>query len=489
MLLVLGPAVLLLAIACETLWRNRYMPQWVARKVLHVGAVGACALVPFWLEDLALLRIIVIVCELVLIWLVLKGHLFEHKGGQRSWGIVLFPFAYLILLFLEQERWLIALPMTILAFSDAIAAAVGNLWGRDGHRLTGDPKTVIGSAGFFITTLILLLAFPSFTGLLTGMSGWQTWAFLITITLMLTAMEAMGSRGWDNFFIPLAAWLLIRELDALPMVLRDELATAIGIAMILAMAFLFLTVRMGWLRTGGAIAAALIGLWVIYFAGQAWLIPLFLFLMASTFIGRMYGKTANLADSKHGKARDAIQVLCNGAIYAAIPAILDHPLASVAMAASIAISAADTWASEIGIAFRGTTRDIIGWNKVPPGLSGGISLAGSAGALVGSFVFGLLGAGLVRMMEFFWPMVLLITVSGVAGMLLDSVLGSRFQRKYMLEDGTVSDRPLIAARLVPGRRSLNNDLVNLLSNGIITGAVILLLELMHGWPHPLAGIP
>ena len=41
-LLVLGAWVAVLTVAMETLDRRRVFPQWLARKVLHVGAVGAC---------------------------------------------------------------------------------------------------------------------------------------------------------------------------------------------------------------------------------------------------------------------------------------------------------------------------------------------------------------------------------------------------------------------------------------------------------------
>jgi len=63
-------------------------------------------------------------------------------------------------------------------------------------------------------------------------------------------------------------------------------------------------------------------------------------------------------------------------------------------------------------------------------------------------------------------------------MLLDSVLGSAFQARYNLQ-GQASDVPPPGEHNTPqkGWSWLTNDLVNLLSNLLITAAVLYM-----GWP-------
>ena len=142
-LLVLGLVVAFLTAAMETLARREVFPQWLCRKVLHLGAVGACAVAPLLLDDIKVLTLIVAVTSLLLFALVGSGMLFREDGGRRSWGIALFPLPYLALLLIFPEvadRWLIALPMLLLAVSDAFAAVVGTLFRTPSFTLTGDRK-------------------------------------------------------------------------------------------------------------------------------------------------------------------------------------------------------------------------------------------------------------------------------------------------------------------------------------------------------------
>jgi len=90
------------------------------------------------------------------------------------------------------------------------------------------------------------------------------------------------------------------------------------------------------------------------------------------------------SDEKHGKGRDYVQVLCNGLPYAFLAAFAENlPLESlILMSVSIAIATSDTWSSEIGMYFRGTTIDILKLRKQPPGISGGISGVGTLGGFV-----------------------------------------------------------------------------------------------------------
>ncbi|MBL7728206.1 MAG: DUF92 domain-containing protein, partial [Dinghuibacter sp.] len=126
---------------------------------------------------------------------------------------------------------------------------------------------------------------------------------------------------------------------------------------------------------------------------------------------------------------------------------------------------------EAGGYWKGRTVDILSFKKVSPGLSGGISwpgtLAGMAGAAllagVTSWAFGL-GTGLF----------LAIGAAGVAGMLLDSVLGSVLQRKYQLPGGTIVEEAQPGAVLIKGKNWCSNDMVNILSTAITTALFVAL---------------
>jgi hypothetical protein len=77
--------------------------------------------------------------------------------------------------------------------------------------------------------------------------------------------------------------------------------------------------------------------------------------------------------------------------------------------------------------YRGQTYDILRWQKITPGLSGGVSVVGTLAGLPGSAIMVLL-AGLIFPFSWFEQSVLML--GGFGGMLLDSILGSVLQAKY-----------------------------------------------------------
>lgn len=468
-LAILGSVVFLLAVATEMFSRRGILPQWFCRKLLHISAVGACAIAPLWLQDLTILRWIVALVLPLLLYLVATGRLFSEANGRRSWGIVWFTLAYLLLLIFAKDRVFIIVPMAILAISDAVAAIVGQLFARRFFQLTGDRKSLIGSCAFLVTTLLVIWAsqyiFPERWTFMDGLPNklkipledhW-VWSKIGFIALLLTALEALGSKGLDNLLIPLAASLLLEHSLFASSTSGAELWIGLGIGLV----FIWFTVRRKSLTWDGAITAAVMGLWVLFFAGVAFLLPLIFFFVSSTLIGKLTKRREVISDAKHGKARDYRQVLCNGGVYALLSTVVSMPI-EMAMTVSLAVSTADTWASEIGIYFQGRTYDIWRWRPTPVGLSGGISWAGTLGGLAGA-----VATTIVSFASFSFEMaivaVLAFTAAGFLGMLLDSMLGATLQARYRHEEtGAFTDIPTNI--LHSGYRWMSNDAVNLLSN-------------------------
>ncbi len=236
--------------------------------------------------------------------------------------------------------------------------------------------------------------------------------------------------------------------------------------------FVWYTRRRKALSTGGALAAAAVGLWVLWWAGPRWLLPLFFFFVSGTLLGRRTNGRSSAVDTKHGQPRDAWQVLCNGGIYAVLSTLIRvwpaSDIPETLMALSLAVSTSDTWSSEIGQYFRQKTVDILRWKPVPPGLSGGVSGAGTLGGLAGAAAMALLCS--ILMYDGLEPkFVLDITAGGFAGMLSDSLLGAGLQARYQNEPGGAwSDQAGPAGRLYSGLRWMTNDAVNFWSNALTT---------------------
>jgi uncharacterized protein (TIGR00297 family) len=248
--------------------------------------------------------------------------------------------------------------------------------------------------------------------------------------------------------------------------LQDTLQVFLALAG--SLAFGWLTIKRKALLPSGAFAAIGVGLWTWFHAGFMWLFPLFFFFVSSSLLGKIPKKKTEQSDQKEGKPRDWIQVACNGGIYAILASWSDEPRIQVLMLVSIAIGTADTWASEIGMRAGQTTLDLLRLKPVPRGVSGGVSLMGSLGGLLGAIAI----AGFC-----FIPTGSLFTVtdaglivfSGFMGMVLDSILGASIQGRYVQSDGSLGDKP--SSTLANGFRWVDNDLVNLFSNGLLTAIV------------------
>ena len=473
MLLPLAITVLLTTVLCETAARKQWVPYWVARKVLHFIAVGACAVAVLEIERSLLIKIVA-AAEVLLVGLIFANQLLREESGRRAWGIVWFPLAFLVLLVGVQDAHVIAFSMLVLAVCDPAATVAGKLLAKEHYQLTGDPKSLVGNAAFFAGFLLLVWVHLPF-------ATWLGWGNLLALGLILTAAEALGSRGLDNLIVPLlTAWLLT------PMREAPVAANHLLYLVIVALPFCWLLVRRRSLTVGGALTAALLGIVVVVGSGSVkWLLPLFLFLLSSSLIGKVFPAKTAAGDAKQQQPRDATQVLANGAVYGYLAAFswpkegmlyLFMPLTEAWLLIAMATATADTWSSEIGQYFKRPTYDLVKWRKVPAGLSGGVSWVGTLAGLGGSAFIVATCFWLVPYMDF--NLALVIALTGFLGMLLDSALGSLFQAKYQdVATGALSDAPGAGKKLVGGYSWMTNDLVNFLAILIGVGVSDYLLAL------------
>jgi uncharacterized protein (TIGR00297 family) len=230
-----------------------------------------------------------------------------------------------------------------------------------------------------------------------------------------------------------------------------------------------------WTRSltdGGAIAATGVG-WVAVTAGWDWGSMLIVYFVASALVSRAgraekYKRTASIVAK--GGARDAMQVLANGGVFAvgALAMIIQPDVRWMALAAgSLAASASDTWATEVGTLHGGRPRSVVSLRPVPPGTSGGVTPIGSIAAVM--------GAGLVvgLALGFGWPVrvAAVAMVGGLVGAFVDSVLGASLQsRRWCDACECETERTLhdcgAATRLVRGMAWIDNDAVNFITTAL-----------------------
>ncbi len=233
--------------------------------------------------------------------------------------------------------------------------------------------------------------------------------------------------------------------------------------------------RASMLTRGGAIAAATVGALTFGIGGLAPSILLLTFFLSSSLLSRQGSeRKQSLAErSAKGGKRDEWQVLANGAVPALLAVgygLTGQSLWLVGVTGALAASNADTWATEIGVLAHARPRLITNLRAVETGTSGAISLLGSAAALAGALLIGLVAALLGGNIG-------LLYAAGAAGLLasfLDSLLGATVQAQYRCPscDHMTERHPThscgTATELVGGWGWLGNDQVNLAAS--IAGA-------------------
>jgi uncharacterized protein (TIGR00297 family) len=172
----------------------------------------------------------------------------------------------------------------------------------------------------------------------------------------------------------------------------------------------------------------MVGLLVLHGTGWAGGAVLAAFFISSNLVSRTGGRALRTALDPKGDRRDHWQVFANGgpAALVAVAAPADTGLAIWLVTASLAAAASDTWATSIGARSRVPPRLLWSGRRVPAGTSGGVSLAGSAGAAAGAAIVAATGA-VFSGLPFLLPTATLI---GFAGMLVDSLLGGVLQGRF-----------------------------------------------------------
>jgi len=241
----------------------------------------------------------------------------------------------------------------------------------------------------------------------------------------------------------------------------------------------FFAWRVRALSISGAWAATIIGGLIFGLGGLSWAVLLLTFFISSSGLSRAFSRhKANLGDKfAKGAQRDWAQVFANGGMGALLVIIHafypDQFWPWIAYAGAMATVNADTWATELGVLSAKPPRLITTGEIVERGTSGGITFWGTLATLGGAALIALVTT-------LFTPQALIIllvvSLAGLSGSLLDSLLGATVQAIYDCPHCSMETEryPLHSCgRKTVHKRGfhwLNNDLVNLISS--LFGAVV-----------------
>lgn len=234
--------------------------------------------------------------------------------------------------------------------------------------------------------------------------------------------------------------------------------------------------RFRLLTASGALAAFLLGAVTFGLGGWGWAVVLITFFLSSSLLSLFFKKRKKSAESMYSKGgrRDAAQVLANGGLAGLF--VIFHffsPHSWVAWAvfcAALAAANADTWATELGVLNPRKPTLIISGKPAEAGTSGAVSLVGTLASTAGAALIALLSwflkpAGWNALSGF--ELVLWVTLCGLAGSLVDSILGATVQAIYYCDtcQKETEKHPRhgcgTETYLIRGKKWMDNDWVNL----------------------------
>lgn len=441
-----GLAILAVTLFIELAIRKDWLQFFLGRKLLHVFAIGTTA----WMIDRGL-DSYMLGAILIAIGLLLMVVLFKFKWWlqqESSYGIALFPISLGGLLVLGFPAQLVATAAYVLAVSDASAGWIGRKWGSPKYIFLSETKSYQGAIAFFVTALVCMgIRFPD-----VHMGWWILFAFLPTIT------ELFSWRGSDNFFLPIftVGWIQLVQRTS-----HIGSWMWLGIVAVFLIFLAWWVIHKNWLDQTGWWAS----LWVaavLWMSGgwEALFAPVFL-LVAGSVAGRLF-------HAKHGsEKRTAEQVFSNGwigVVLYMLYGLTDQFHWQILAWCSFAISICDTVSSEVGTAIRGKTFNVLNFRVMQPGLSGGISVAGTAAGFIALLILALC---LYLILPVTHIQLIWVVGTGMTGMLVDSLMGSKWQALWKQGDDWTEIPSLHpGAQLIKGLTWLDNHWVNFLSNGI-----------------------
>lgn len=238
------------------------------------------------------------------------------------------------------------------------------------------------------------------------------------------------------------------------------------LGVILGLSISVISYKFKLLNLNGAIATFFLA-WIIFGFGQVkWTIPILTFFIFSSLLSKLRKKINPKADSyfQNSDERDHVQVMANGGfpgILVLINQIHCSELFYIAYVSSIAAVCSDTWATEIGTMFNSKTFNIINFQQVEQGISGGVSLIGFIGAALGAISISVSASPWLNNIS---GIILIIFFSGFLGSTFDSFLGSTLQAKFNCSicNNTIESKFHCGQNSVhtKGFKWLNNDTVN-----------------------------
>ncbi len=463
-----GLAIMLFLVRAELMRRRLHVDPDLTRKFVHLATGALVLFAPAFFESSTPPLVISALFVLFLLVALNRGWLPGIQGtAENRFGPLYFGLAFLILTVFCWDTEIVVLMagMQVLTWGDGFAAIVGGRYGRRPFTVIKGRKTVEGTLTMFVASFLALAGTLAWFGAASpAMILW----IALSVALVSTAVELVTPPGLDNLTIGLAAAFFTHfMLNASP---ADNAVLTLGVLMSLGVAAAGYRSRS--LDLSGALASFILGTVIFGVGGWRWTIPILVFFVSSTLVGRLGRDRRTGIDLvvAKGGARDVYQSMANGGLAMCIILLWyffqDARLYYVFLGTLAAVTA-DTWSSEIGVLSKKPPVSMTTGKPVPRGLSGGVTRLGFIAGLIGSLLVVSTGLFFDPKLSIGNDLFFVILAAGFLGSVSDSYLGATLQGIFRCPScETLTERRIHCDEqetvLHSGSRFVNNDLVNVM---------------------------
>ena len=378
----------------------------------------------------------------------------DNAPGTVYYGVSMTVMA-VASLFLDGYVFAFGIAVVCTSVGDGLAGVFGSFFKRFNVKIYKN-KTLIGTLSAFVFSLTGALVFSDAYSL--GLTLGQA----MLLASLAAGLELISGYGLDNVTLPLGtsvlAYLLMYTDSVMPYIVPIIL-TPFVIALVLSAKLL--TVR-------GVLMAIALDVIVSVSLGNVGFVLLLSFLLLSVLIDKIKKKLRGGSDdiTKKTGARDSVQVVANGivpVIFALLYLITGSCIFLIAYITALSECFADTAASGFGMLSK-SAFDVFKMKKVNVGMSGGMSLIGTASSLSAAFILSSIALpfGVIDLNT--WC---LCALCAFLGAIVDSALGSLVQAKYRCRVCfKITEKEQHCERYterIAGIGFINNDAVNFIS--------------------------
>lgn len=451
------------------------MDKKYTRKIVHI-LVGFEWVILYRFMGAGVHFLMVCVFFLLLLVVAHKGRLMPmiSSEGDNSPGTVYYAVAMtgvaIVGCFIPAVMLPFGIGIMCTSIGDGFAGAVGQLITKHNPKVYKN-KSLYGSIANLLTSFASAFLLSHLYG--AGLAVWEC----ISIAILSVGLELVVGFGLDNIAI---TWGITAFAYSL---MYFEAISGYILPIVLTPFIIAFVLQKKALTPWGTVGAIFMDAIVSIAFGNFGFVIMVAFFMGSILIDKFKKRALSRGredETKKSGTRDLVQVLANGLVPTVCACAFvfsdANPIFAVAFVASFAEAFADTAASGVG-AFAKRVFDPFKWRTCENGLSGGMSVVGTASSVIASATLPAV-AILLTNSAFDWRFYTVAAISAFVGVLFDSMLGSLLQVKYKCTVcGKITEKTIHCDKPTDkhsGFAFVDNDLVNL-SSGFFSAVLAVLI--------------